>query len=346
MDRETRRNLWLAGVSVVVVLTLFEGTASLLMAVKDAIGVSGIHEASHSQYDPDLGWSNQPGYSNPDLYGPGRSYSVNDQGLRGSRHYERSVPSGTTRVIALGDSFTMAFGVSAADTYPAQMERLGNQVQTLNMGMGGYGIDQAILWYQRDGSAFEADHLVFAFISDDFRRMRSPSFDGYPKPVFRLDGENLVAENHPVPRRWGWRNPLERAIAFVGGTGVGRMAAYLLLPAPQAPYVPIDADLELVADAAFRLLVDLAGQNEHELTLVYLPTPDLLLAGATEEARFASEFAERNGVRSVDMTGPVLTYVRETGSDIYRPDLHFTEEGNRLVAREVLRALGIVQADP
>jgi hypothetical protein len=56
------------------------------------------------------------------------------------------------------------------------------------------------LWYKRDGTALDHDVHVFAFITDDFRRLRLTSLVGYGKPVLKLRNGELVADNVPVPR--------------------------------------------------------------------------------------------------------------------------------------------------
>ena len=57
-----------------------------------------------------------------------------------------------------------------------QLEGLGRGVRTLNLGQGGYGIDQAFLWYQRDASDIETDWVIFQFIGPDFLRTAQDRF--------------------------------------------------------------------------------------------------------------------------------------------------------------------------
>jgi hypothetical protein len=46
------------------------------------------------------------------------------------------------------------------------------------MGQGGHGVDQAYLWYKRDGVKLKHDFLLFAFITLDFQRMQQRDFLG------------------------------------------------------------------------------------------------------------------------------------------------------------------------
>ena len=73
-------------------------------------------------------------------------------------------------------STTIILGVSYSQSLDPRLE-------TLNMGQGGYGVDQAYLWYKRDAAKFEHQVHLLAFITDDFVRMQSDRFRGYGKPV-------------------------------------------------------------------------------------------------------------------------------------------------------------------
>jgi hypothetical protein len=56
------------------------------------------------------------------------------------------------------------------------------------------------LKYKRDETTLDHDVHVFAFVADDFRRMRLTSLVGYAKPALTLKNGELATENVPVPR--------------------------------------------------------------------------------------------------------------------------------------------------
>jgi hypothetical protein len=68
------------------------------------------------------------------------------------------------------------------------------------MDQGGYGIDQAYLWYRRDGLALAHEVQILAFVHDDFVRMGGDRFLRYGKPVLRVRDGRLDVLNVPVPR--------------------------------------------------------------------------------------------------------------------------------------------------
>ncbi len=94
----------------------------------------------------------------------------------------------------------MATGSTIDHTWCQLLTTLDDRLQTINMGQGGYGIDQAYLWYERDGLPLQPDVHLFTFITADFWRMRQRSFHGYGKPFLTLRDGELVVENVPVPR--------------------------------------------------------------------------------------------------------------------------------------------------
>jgi hypothetical protein len=152
------------------------------------------------RYDPELGWSNQPGargtFERSEF---SFELAINSHGLRGPE-ITREKPPGAKRVAVLGDSFTWGVGASQADLYTTLVERALPNAQVLNFGVSGYG---PIQYFLQTGKvlAFDPDVVVIAFcLGNDFvdnvfwQRYR------YYKPFARLDdaGE-LVIDGYPIP---------------------------------------------------------------------------------------------------------------------------------------------------
>ena len=206
----TRARRLAAGLGLsLLVLVLIEGASSGLWFGWEAWTrfERPIQERHHTRYDSELGWVNEPGMSDPDLYAPGRGITTNSQGFRNTRHFPVEVPAGRLRVICAGDSFTLGYGVADSDSWPAQLAALDPRLETVNMGQGGYGVDQAWMWYRRDGLELDHQLLLFAFIGDDFERMRKATFRGYGKPLLKVVDGRIAVGNVPVPRS-SFRFPL------------------------------------------------------------------------------------------------------------------------------------------
>ncbi len=91
--------------------------------------------------DPLLGWRMKRNHR-------GEKASHNSQGFRGTR--EIAVEGTRRRIVAIGDSFTYGLGVEDDETFAARLGvLLGGDVA--NLGVNGYGVDQAILMWEREG---------------------------------------------------------------------------------------------------------------------------------------------------------------------------------------------------
>jgi hypothetical protein len=99
------------------------------------------------------------------------------------------------RVVIVGDSFTFGLEVPFESAWGTVLERrLGETVRIVNLGVDGYGVDQAVLRYERDGRPWKPDVAILGFIEHDLIRTLSVySFVTFPewgfpfaKPRFAL----------------------------------------------------------------------------------------------------------------------------------------------------------------
>lgn len=327
-------------------LALIEGIASLWLNATETQLLVVLPEQSHSRHDPDLGWSHEPGAHLVDHYGPGRSITVNSQGFRALEEYTPAVPEGRFRVVCVGDSFTMGFGVDDGDTFAARLQSLCPAVQTVNMGMGGYGLDQAFLWYARDGAALQADMLLFTVIDADFYRTGMDAFVGYPKPRFVVRDGELVVTNVPVPRVIGRSDTGRRWLTFLRGTALARLSrdAVESAAAPEDDGVPAgDAAVEMFdrAERIFDAAVELATRRGQQVMFMYLPTKKLVyLRQRSAIHRWMTNYAARRELPLVDLMGAFDDVpLQELVDDVYLPDNHFDVRGNVTIAEALLDAL-------
>jgi lysophospholipase L1-like esterase len=338
-------NLLLSIVSTAVLFLVVEGLASVLMSTLAAKRTAYMREESHSKYDPDLGWSHRANLHIDDMYGENTRFTTNAQGFRANENFDKIVPTAKYRIIALGDSFTMGYGVGDESSYPAQMQARCPALQTVNMGMGGYGVDQNYLWYKRDGVEFDTNVLLFAVIAQDFYRMMDDQFIGYGKPVLRERNNALVVENVPVPPTWGSRTRIRRARAFLDAMAVVRTGRWLAgkigRPKVDQFYGVVSNRVFAAAELAFNDLAQLSESRGQRFVIAYLPVRDLLAWGEpSREAAWMEDYARRNGVPFINL---VADFERLTPAQIARlfrdQDYHYSREGNRFVAESLLRRL-------
>jgi lysophospholipase L1-like esterase len=94
------------------------------------------------------------------------SVDINSHGLRGPETtYEK--PRATYRILNLGDSVVMGWGVREESTYGRQLESLLNEdgsrdlrFEVINAGVPGWSLDNALAYFQAEGLKYEPDLVV------------------------------------------------------------------------------------------------------------------------------------------------------------------------------------------
>ncbi len=344
MKDSLARRVLLSLLSLALFLALTEGVLSWAYAfakTREAMAARERPEQKHAQHDSELGWTNQPSRVVHDLYGRGKHFTTNAQGFRAREEIGAAVPAGRRRSVFAGDSFTMGFGVGDDDTYPARIERLDPRIQSVNLGMGGYGADQAFLRLRRDARALSKNLIVFAFIAHDFRRMELDYYMA-PKPRLALVDGRLVIENAPVPERDAREDARLAARLFLGWLDLGKAltrVASALRPAPglelakSAAVSPPRLPFEAVAEAMFDELAALARDENTALLFVYLPTRGDLLVSEQRVRDWAQRSAASRGIAFFDAT---LAFRGRESAPLFGLDGHYSEAGNTLVAEALL----------
>jgi len=107
----------------------------------------------------------------------GAEVTTNDFGMR-DRERAKPKPPGTFRIVALGDSITMGWGVQQDMTYPAQLERMlnaqppkgfqqGLRYEVLNLGVGNYNTTQEVMSLRNIGLSFNPDLIILGYFIND-----------------------------------------------------------------------------------------------------------------------------------------------------------------------------------
>ncbi|HWM90068.1 MAG TPA: GDSL-type esterase/lipase family protein [Thermoanaerobaculia bacterium] len=281
--------------------------------------------------------------------------ATNSLGLRGPE----AGPKRGLRILALGDSFTFGVGAEQEETWPARLaEILGAEV--LNAGAPGFGVPDAVAWYEQYGVELEPDVLVLAvFLANDLQDA-SPD---QPK-VAVVNGELVVPGETGGLRRWLYYNShlfrllkssvLEgRARSLVGMRepwAVRELRSEFSMYSPALP-----EELRRGAEATERAVAKLA-QSRSKVVAVLVPSlpqvdparwqavlSQLGLDPARHDPRRPNrlfrEIFERHGVPVVDLTDTFQEAVGR-GERIYYPiDQHLTPAGYELMARSVGEAL-------
>jgi hypothetical protein len=346
-----RTKLYFVLISALVVpvaaVVLLEGLSSLAIFGRDVmVALRPVFaEELSTQYDPEIGWVARKSFSAPHLYGPGIGLTTNSRGFRGGAEVSDTVPPGKRRLVCSGDSFTLGLAVADQEAWCARLANEG--IEAVNMGQGGYGIDQAYLWYKRAAHELDHDVHLFSFVTHDFHRMAMTRFIGYGKPRLAVDGDSLRMENVPVPARDG-----SRAMRRLGGAlrslRTVQIAGSLSRGNASKDRDRLSApDSMQTRDVFARIVADLKRINERKestLLLVYLPShtdidTEMSAAWRTHVRHIADsigvalidlipQIRSRPGKRRLYFTGDhELRFAGATG--------HFNADGNRWVAETI-----------
>ena len=344
--------------AVVLGLTMIEGLLSFLWtfneysAYKSNLPLAIQTPASvHARHDPELGWVHIPSQRFPDLYGPGRSITINDEGFRGFENYAAADTGNRKRIVCVGDSFTLGYGVDDKDCFPAQLQQLNADFQVVNMGQSGYSVGQCYLWYLRDIEKLEANCIVYGLIIDDIFRMKSGRvINGYAVPDFKLVDGNIQITGQPVPPKvdTGQRMGDVQFWTFMSNSNsICRTFASLTSPADDtgladqaAAFARIDLAIEMVREMGKH-----AKQKNVPFVLLLLPELEELSADARRETYLGvagdmKAMAQHEGFTVVDLYQQFAG--QGAGIDqLYLPERwhHYSEAGNALVAKELNQVL-------
>ena len=272
--------------------------------------------------------------------------ATNSFGLRGPE----VGPKRGLRVLALGDSFTFGVGAEQEETWPARLsEILGAEV--LNAGAPGFGVPDAVAWYEAHGKQLDPDVIVLTvFLANDLQDA-SP---GQAK-VAVVDGQLAVPGETGGPRRWLYYHShlfrLLKSSVLEGGLrtllGLREPWAVRELRSEFAMYSPnLPEELRGGAEVTERAVARLEGKKVLAVLVPSLPQVDPARWNAVLDQlgldakqhdplrpnRLFREMFERHGIPVLDLTEPF----RKAGGKIYYPiDQHLTPEGYELMAREV-----------
>jgi lysophospholipase L1-like esterase len=117
--------------------------------------------------DPLIGHEHRP---NAKAVLMGVEFDTNSKGLR-----DREIPyartPGVRRILMLGDSGTVGWGVAFDETFPKRIEKAyaekGDKVEVINTGVGNYNTIQEVEYFLTEGYKYEPDIVVLNYSFND-----------------------------------------------------------------------------------------------------------------------------------------------------------------------------------
>jgi len=171
-----RNGIVALSLSTILALAVCEGAVRLI----DPAGISYYKwskEYNHDRAaDDDLVYRHRTNFSRTydDI-----EYTFNEIGLRDSA-VGPTAPD-ELRILVLGDSVTMGWGVAEEATYCRRLEgalaaRLGRRVRVINSGVGGYNTVQELAFFRRHADSLDPDLVLLLYVRNDVE-VNAPTYN-------------------------------------------------------------------------------------------------------------------------------------------------------------------------
>ena len=145
------------------------------------------------QFDSEMGWSNIPDLK---YTLKGKHFTHNSKGFRSPEP-----DNNRKQVLLIGDSVTYGVGLNDGETIASFLGREALDIQSLNLGVNGFGIDQYYLFLERHLKNLNADYVVvIIYTGNDLLDIARADLSGIGKPFFLLKGNILVNLNSKLSR--------------------------------------------------------------------------------------------------------------------------------------------------
>ena len=139
------------------------------------------------EIDPDLGWKLRPAIERRHHT---RSfdvvYRINSMGFRDPPR-TRARATGKQRVLFFGDSQIFGWGVAQDQRTSSVVEPAVPSMEVWNMGVPGYGLDQEVISYERNGGSLSATGVIFYVSTFTLSRSQRNFIFDKQKPRFVVD---------------------------------------------------------------------------------------------------------------------------------------------------------------
>jgi len=363
-------------VQILVVVSLLALAEGVLRLVK----VTPTTEI-HAVYRPELIGDYEPNLRALNSFFIDRPYTftTNSQGVRSPRELSLKKPPDTLRILCLGDSFTMGWGVNDEFTYPEQLFQLIKakhpeiQVEVINVGGIWSNVLDQIDYFREKGRLLEPDLVISQFFSNDI-------YHEMAREVVSREALRQGSTSSGRIMRYLQKSALYNAAALVKYTFLKQNVAFrdgrkvplgirdkiapndfntlLVQPTPQEAGCVEQPDM-LFDECATSCISRLWDNYMRGLGILrrdveaggakflFIAIPDRIQLGRYFNAHSCvlGDYCRREGIAFIDMLPVFRSACMGRVSELYISDGHANEKGNELIAAAIIQTLQIFKRD-
>lgn len=270
---------------------------------------------------------------------------INSKGLRDVEHsYDK--PSGTRRILCLGDSFTFGFGVERHEAFPSLLEDLLNTDkhadgwEVINAGVCGHGTAHQLAYFETEGYRYAPELILLCICPiNDFK-------NNVDSGLYTVGDEGLTRHRKVLTCRQKARRLTQHVPGYSTIFGNSHLVAFLKhriillthrLNHPEKrdpgekPAASRKADV-LTRRLLLSLRDSCAGQN---CSLAAMVVPPLDGSDPPERVTELVKWIKSQGILYVDL-GPSFQEARRQGvNTCFAINRHWNKAGHELAAERV-----------
>ena len=140
------------------------------------------------------------------------AYHTNSLGYRDETR-NRSKAQGVYRTLLYGDSQVFGWGIPDHQRFSNLVDDKDGSLEIWNMAVPGYGLDQQVLCYEKNGRDVDADEVIFFVSKATLHRIRYDYIYKKYKPKFIIDHSGSLAVVQPPELANAWRSLLYKVLS-------------------------------------------------------------------------------------------------------------------------------------
>jgi len=290
-------------------------------------------------FDPYLGWNAMP------------KTKENPVGIRTTEKYTLAELNAIRPVLFFGNSFVEGYKNEDDYKIPQLLDKISNKFKVVNLGVGGYGLDQTFLKFKETIQLINASHVLIGIFYENVDRCVYELMAS-PKPYFEVTGDSLVLKGIPIPANYGeWlkRYPITiKSYVIAGLKGLLRRARssqwgvrffFRFHPSETANN---RSQKKTIAKYIIKSIAEECKRKEIPLTFVLFPIRYHLIQEGWYEV-FLRDVFNQYEIGYIDTANPLREYLYSNGlswlQDLYPLDNHPDAKQNEIIAQHIYDSL-------